>query len=132
MFGKKGNPKKPLSPKGKSSYLTYLASDCEINGSFTAKGDVRIDGKVEGTISVAGNLVISQTAHLKADIEAQTVCIAGEVHGNVKAKELLELSPTARLYGDINCQNLKIEQGAHFVGASTSVDTGTKSTNDSK
>jgi cytoskeletal protein CcmA (bactofilin family) len=32
---------------------------------------------------------------------------------------LLELSSTARLYGDIHTKELKIDQGARFIGKST-------------
>lgn len=122
MFGKKENDVKPVVPKPVitnstvNSSVTYLADDCEFNGSFTAKGNVRIDGKIEGTVNIAGDLAIGQNAVVKANIEARTISIAGEVRGNVKAKELLDLSSTARLYGDINTKDLQIGQGARFIG----------------
>ncbi len=120
MFGKKENEVKPITRiMSNSPNVTFMAEDCEIKGSFLAKGNARIDGRVEGTISVAGDLAIGSTAVLKANIDAQTICLAGEVRGNVRANELLELSSTARLYGDINTKELKIDQGAHFVGTST-------------
>jgi cytoskeletal protein CcmA (bactofilin family) len=120
MFGKKENEVKPVTRIGNTnSNVTYLAEDCEIKGSFVSNGNARIDGNIEGTVSISGDLVIGQSAVLKATIEAQTVSIAGEVRGNVKARDLLELSTTARLYGDINTKQLKIDQGARFVGTST-------------
>lgn len=120
MFGKKENDVKPIAKiVSTSSNLTYLAEDCEIKGSFSSIGNARIDGKIEGTINIAGELVIGQNAVLKANIEAQTITLSGEVRGNVKAKELLELSSSARLYGDISTKQLKIDQGARFIGTST-------------
>jgi len=120
MFGKKENDVKPLARVvSSSSNVTYLAEDCEVKGSFVSTGNARIDGKIEGTIQVAGDLVIGQSAVLKANIEAQTISIAGEVRGNIKAKDLLELSSSSRLYGDINTKQLKIDQGARFIGTST-------------
>lgn len=121
MFGKKDNNNgiKPLSSSSSSSSnVTYIAEDCEIKGSLDSKGNARIDGKVEGTIRIAGDLVIGQSAVLQANIEAQTISIAGEVRGNVKANDLLELASSSRLYGDINTKQLKIDQGARFVGSS--------------
>ncbi|KUO58754.1 MAG: cell shape determination protein CcmA [Gracilibacter sp. BRH_c7a] len=119
MFGKKenGTTIKPVS-NSSSSNITYIADDCEIKGSIEGQGNARIDGKVEGTINIAGDLVIGQNAVLQANIEAKTISIAGEIRGNVKAKELLELASSARLYGDINTKQLKIDQGARFVGSS--------------
>jgi len=120
MFGKKENDVKPVTRMvSTTNNVTYLAEDCEVKGSFISKGNARIDGNIEGTISVTGDLVVGQSAVLKANIEAQTISIAGEVRGNVKAKDLLELSSTARLFGDINSKQLKIDQGARFVGTST-------------
>ncbi|MGI6449482.1 MAG: bactofilin family protein [Desulfitobacteriia bacterium] len=120
MFGRKENDVKPtVKIASSSTNVTFLAEDCEVKGSFVSKGNVRIEGKIEGTVSVAGDLAIGQNAVLKANIEAQTISLAGEVRGNIKAKDLLELSSTARLYGDINTRQLKIDQGARFIGTST-------------
>lgn len=121
MFGKKeNNDVKPMARVAPSSTnVTYLDEACEIKGSLVSKSNVRIDGRIEGTVFSAGDLVIGESAVLKANVEAHTVRIAGEVRGNVKANDLLELSSTARLYGDINTKQLKIEQGARFIGSST-------------
>lgn len=122
MLRKKDNKTKQTTFKSSDSSITFVAEDCEIHGSINSSGNARIEGKIEGTINIGGDLVIGQNALIKANIEAQTVTIAGEVHGNIKAKDLLELSSTARLYGDINTKQLKIDQGARFVGKSTYID----------
>jgi cytoskeletal protein CcmA (bactofilin family) len=118
MFGRKETEVKPAKIVSTNSNITYLAEDCEIKGSFLSKGNARIDGQIEGTINIVGDLVIGQSAILKADIEAHTISIAGEIHGNIKSKNLLELSSTARVYGDITTKELKIDQGARFIGTS--------------
>lgn len=101
-----------------STDITFIAQDCEITGTLTIKGDARIDGQVEGGIKAGGELTIGPGAKVKANIESKAVSIAGEVHGDVKAFENLELAASARLYGDIYTKQLKIEQGARFVGSS--------------
>lgn len=120
MFSKKNSDTKPIIRNiSSSTNITYLAEDCDLKGSLVSNGNVRIDGKIEGSMTVAGDLIIGQTAVLKANIEAQTATLAGEVHGNIKVKSLLELSSTAHLYGDIVTNQLKIDQGAVFIGSST-------------
>lgn len=126
MFGKKDNGIKPISSSTNTN-VTYIAEDCEIKGSIVTKGNARIDGRVEGTINISGDLVIGQNAVLQADIESHTISIAGEVRGNITAKDLLELSSTARLFGDIKTKLLKIDQGARFVGNSNFEETTTTS-----
>lgn len=97
---------------------TYIASDCEFSGTLTLKGSARIDGRIEGTISLAGDLVVGPSAVIKATVQANTISISGEVRGDVLAREGLELCSTARLFGNIYTQQLKIDQGAQFVGSS--------------
>jgi len=121
MFGKKDNENKqyPKITSNSPATLCYIAPDCEIKGSFTSKGNVRIDGQIEGTIKVDGDLTVGQNAVIKADIEAQNVSIAGEVRGNIKTRDLLEIGSSAKLFGDIVVKQLKIEQGARFIGSSS-------------
>lgn len=120
MFSKKNSDAKPIIRNiSSSTNITYLAEDCDVKGSMVSNGNLRIDGRIEGTLTVAGDLIIGQTAVLKANIEAQTVTLAGEVHGNINVGNLLELSSTAHLYGDIVTKQLKIDQGAVFIGSST-------------
>lgn len=123
MFGKKDKDndiKQNLkTATNNPAILCYIAPDCEIKGSFISKGNVRIDGQIEGTIKVDGDLTVGQSAVIKADIEAQNLSIAGEVRGNVKTRDLLEIGSSAKLFGDIVVKQLKIEQGARFVGSSS-------------
>lgn len=98
--------------------MTYIAADCEFSGNLTIKGNARIDGQIEGTVGVSGDLVVGPSALLKANIQAASISVSGEVRGDITAKEKLELSSSARLYGDIYTQQLKVEQGAKFIGTS--------------
>lgn len=109
---------KKLTPSQSSGDTTFIAAECQIAGSITINGNARIDGKIEGSVRVTGDLIIGNSAFLTADIEANTVSIAGEVHGNIKTSDLLELNATARLFGDISTRQFKVEQGARFTGMS--------------
>lgn len=102
----------------RSGDTTFIATDCQITGSLTVSGNARIDGKIDGNLFVSGELTVGPGANITANIEAKTVCVAGEVHGDIKATDILELDSTARVYGDICTRQLKIEQGAHFIGSS--------------
>jgi cytoskeletal protein CcmA (bactofilin family) len=101
--------KKFSSPQS-SGDTTFISAECQITGTIIINGNARIDGKIEGSLHVTGDLIIGASAFLKADIEAKTVCVAGEVRGNVKTSELLELNDTARLFGDICSRQFKVER----------------------
>jgi len=114
--------KSSSSRPSNSGDTTFIAAECQITGAVIIKGNARVDGKIDGTINVSGDLTVGPGAILKANLEAKTITIAGEVHGDIKATDTLELSQSARLYGDIYSKQLKIEQGALFVGGSKSID----------
>ena len=57
-----------------------------ICGEVKGSEDLIIDGRVEGTVSLAENrLIIGPTAEVSADLSAKDVLIQGRVHGNVVA-----------------------------------------------
>jgi len=101
-----------------SGDVTFIAAECEIEGTVRINGNARIDGKLEGQLKASGDIVIGEGALVKANIEAKTVSISGEVHGNIQTSDTLQLSSTARLYGDICSNQFSVEQGARFVGTS--------------
>lgn len=117
--------KNSISPKNLTSQFqagagetTYIAADCEFIGNITLKGNARIDGRIDGSITLTGDLVIGPSAVIKASIQADTISISGEVRGDIIARVGLELCSSACLYGNISAQQLKIDQGAQFIGTS--------------
>lgn len=120
MWGKNSSSPKGLTNPFQSgaSETTYIAAECEFSGKITLKGNARIDGLIEGSVTLTGDLVIGPSAVIKATVQAQTISISGEVRGDITATESLELCSSARLYGNIYTQQLKIDQGAKFIGSS--------------
>ncbi|MCM1058194.1 MAG: polymer-forming cytoskeletal protein [Firmicutes bacterium] len=95
---------------------TLIGKDAECNGDFSAKGSARIDGCVNGNVTVTGTLIVGVTGSINGDITAQAAIIGGEVIGNVTAAERTELTQTARLIGDINTTIIVIDEKAIFQG----------------
>jgi len=100
----------------------FIPKDCFIKGIIESRGNVTIDGKIEGDVIVTGSLNIGNSAVITGNIEAESLVISGEFHGNVKATNLLEVGETGRLYGDISTKLIKIVKGAHFKGTCTHTD----------
>ncbi|WP_019851307.1 polymer-forming cytoskeletal protein [Desulfitobacterium sp. PCE1] len=119
MWGKPESPKRSSSTfQASSSETTYIAADAEFNGKLTLKGNARIDGKIEGHIVLNGDLIIGPSAVIDANIKASAISISGEVRGDIVAQETLELCSSARMKGNIFSKQLKIDQGAQFIGTS--------------
>ena len=97
---------------------TVVAKDVEIVGSIKCGSNIRIDGKLNGDLSCAGNVVVGNTATIKGNISVESVTVEGTVNGNTTAKDLIDLKSTARVTGDIRSKRLTVEDGVSFVGKS--------------
>lgn len=95
---------------------TLLGKDSECVGDFSAKGSVRLDGKITGDVTVTGTLIIGAAGSVSGNITAEAVVIGGEVLGNVTAPEKAELTETAKVLGDIATKVIVIDEHAVFQG----------------
>jgi cytoskeletal protein CcmA (bactofilin family) len=97
--------------------IAAVGSSVVIKGELLAREDVVIAGRVEGTISVEGHLVVVEPGgHVSADVVAKGVVIAGTVAGSVVAEERIELRSTARVEGELSAPRIAIAEGATLSG----------------
>lgn len=95
---------------------TIIGKGAECNGDFSAQGSARIDGCVNGSVTVAGTLIVGTEGCVNGDISAQNVIVGGEVVGNINTPEKAELTATARVLGDITTSVIVIDENAVFQG----------------
>lgn len=104
------------------SSINTIAKGTIIKGDITATGDFRLDGRLEGNITLNGKLVVGESGFIKGNIGCQNANIIGHVDGNTSVKELLALNSTAVVKGDILINRLSIEPGATFSGTCRMLD----------
>ena len=83
------------------SSINTIAKGTTIKGGITAVGDFRLDGTLEGNITLNGKLVVGESGFIKGNVVCQNANIIGGVEGNISVKELLSLNSTANVKGDI-------------------------------
>jgi len=94
-----------------------LGASLAIKGHITGTEDLRIDGKVEGPISLRGHeLTVGPTAQLNSEIQAGEVIVYGKVVGNLHARGRVDIKRDGSIVGDISSARISIEDGAHFKG----------------
>lgn len=98
--------------------VSILSSGVKIEGKFFSDGNVRIDGKIEGDVTVNGNLTLGESSILNGNIKANNVSVSGKITGTVSVSEKLILESKSTLQGDIVSKILVIEEGAKFEGQS--------------
>ncbi|MBK9132783.1 MAG: polymer-forming cytoskeletal protein [Betaproteobacteria bacterium] len=110
MLGKKKPP--PIR--------SLIGEGMTVQGTVLFSEGLRIDGRVEGDVIVAGDghsiLVISEKAQVVGKVMAAHVIINGEVQGPIVCHEMLELQPKARVTGDIRYDVLEMHPGAVVDG----------------
>lgn len=95
---------------------TLIGQGAELNGDFSVPGSARIDGSVEGNVTVEGTLIVGTTGAISGNVTAESVIIGGEVHGDVETTQKAELTGTAKVLGDITTAVIVIDEHAVFQG----------------
>jgi cytoskeletal protein CcmA (bactofilin family) len=96
--------------------VSIIGADLTIAGNLICKGEVQVDGTVEGDIQ-GSNVVIGENAMITGSISGEEVIVRGHVVGSVYSRRVM-LQTTSQVEGDIFHQALSIEQGAMFEGKS--------------
>ena len=97
---------------------TIIGKETTITGQLQGSGNIRIDGHIDGGISVTGNVVIGENGNVLGDIKAGSLTVAGTVTGNVECEGNLSIHATGQLVGDVRVRSLNIADGGIFKGRS--------------
>jgi cytoskeletal protein CcmA (bactofilin family) len=100
-----------------STKHTLISAGMEIKGVFTGRGDLQVDGVIEGNINIEGAVTVSDGAQITGDIVANTITIAGNVKGNITSKKL-EITATGKVWGDLQVERLLQHEGGFHSGHS--------------
>lgn len=108
---------RPAPSKGGES---RIGSDLAVIGNLVSKGEIQIDGEVQGDLHAA-NIVVGESARITGGIVADEVIVRGSVMGSIRGKRVV-LQSSSKVEGDIFHSQLAIEQGAFFEGKSRRMD----------
>lgn len=101
----------------KSDEINLIGSGTIVNGDVTCDGDIRVDGKLHGSIKTKGKVVVGSTGLIDGDVECKNAEVSGELKAKITVSELLVLKTQAKLDGDITTNKLAIDPGASFSGS---------------
>jgi cytoskeletal protein CcmA (bactofilin family) len=113
----------PPTPTAPRPVSTSTADQATIGKSLVIKGEVTgseslyIDGRVEGSINLAGNRVtVGRNGIVSANINAREIVVLGKVRGNLTASDRVDIRSDGSLTGDVVAARISIEDGAFFKG----------------
>ncbi|GAB6122704.1 bactofilin family protein [Dysgonomonas termitidis] len=116
MFNKKNNIQGVVSAGSLGNTPSVLSQSTMFSGEINSKGDLRIDGNVEGNIRCEGKVIIGPDGCVKGNIKSTSIELMGKINGDVIAYDIVRLKSSSYFKGEITAVNLEIEAGANFFG----------------
>jgi cytoskeletal protein CcmA (bactofilin family) len=94
---------------------TLISEGAVLDGDLKAPAFVRIDGHVNGNVTVDEGLILGEKGIIKGDVFTKEIVVYGTVNGNLSV-ESLEIKATGKINGDIKTHTLAVETGAVYNG----------------
>jgi cytoskeletal protein CcmA (bactofilin family) len=93
-----------------------IGADLSITGNLESKGEIQIEGDVQGDIHAA-RIIIGEHARITGALVADEVVVRGAVQGSIRGNNVT-FQAASHIEGDVFHKSLAIEQGAYFEGKS--------------
>lgn len=108
---------RPTTRSPQSSGRATIGPSIQIRGDVTGSEDLLIQGRVEGSVTLADHSVgVGSEGRVTADVVGRLITIEGHVEGNLTAQEQIVLRGSAHVKGDIKAPRVVLEDGATFRG----------------
>ncbi len=100
-----------------------ITGNLQIRGDVYFSGQLRVDGRVDGKVSVfeggKGQLIVSKGAVINGPVYANTVLVDGTINGPMDVEEKLECRPHAVIRGRVIYGSMHITDGAKIEAQCT-------------
>jgi cytoskeletal protein CcmA (bactofilin family) len=111
-----GAPRPAPTEGAEPSRIPVLGKTLLFRGELTAEEDVILQGRVEGSIRHARNLIIGPDGSVLGDVYASHLTVEGLVEGDLHCSEAVVVRATAQVRGNIFAPRVGIMEGATFNG----------------
>ena len=115
LFGKDGSAVDARTPAS-DAILSIIAAGMNVVGDLDGPGLIKIDGRVEGSLSGMRQVIIGRDGMVQGNVQAAEVILAGTIDGAVVATERAEVQGSAVVNGDIQTRVIVVHEGARING----------------
>lgn len=91
---------------------SVLGAETRVTGRVHGQGAFRIEGSIEGDVSVTGPAEIAPGAAVQGDLVAESLQVSGRLIGNVVARGSIAVRSGAEVRGDVKAGSISIEPGS--------------------
>jgi cytoskeletal protein CcmA (bactofilin family) len=104
------------APSNGGNSLSIIAAGTKIDGDIETDGVIRIEGRVEGSIRAARQVLVGRQGEVYGNIATREAVIGGKVEGTIAATERLEVQSTSTITGDITTRAIAVVEGGKING----------------
>ncbi len=99
--------------------MSVFGPTLRFKGELKAQEDLKVEGRIEGTIQHQQRLVVGAKGEVVANVAAAAIDVDGKVQGDMHAKKSIKVSQSAVVRGNIRAPSVSITEGANFNGSVT-------------
>jgi len=99
--------------------LSVFGPTLRFKGELRAQEDIKIEGRIEGSIHHQQKVVVGNKGEVVATVHAQSIDVDGKVQGDIVAKKSIKVSQSAVVRGNLRAPSVSINEGANFNGGVT-------------
>jgi cytoskeletal protein CcmA (bactofilin family) len=99
-------------------FSTVLGGDVVLTGDLQVQKPIRIDGRLEGTLTSPDVVLVGEQGKVRAHVKAHKLVVEGILHGSA-AVQNLDVRSGANVKADLQVASLQIADGAEVDGKLT-------------
>ena len=97
--------------------MSVFGPTLRFKGELKAQEDLKVEGRIEGTIHHQQRVVVGAKGEVVAAVTAAAIEVDGKVQGDMNAKKSVKVSNSAVVRGNIRAPSVSITEGANFNGS---------------
>jgi cytoskeletal protein CcmA (bactofilin family) len=99
-----------------SGLSTVIDANTVVDGTRSTSQDLRIEGRVTGSVLCDGVVHVAEGAEVDANVEAAGIVVAGSLSGTIVCHGRLEIRSTGSVRGSVETGRLIVVEGAVYEG----------------
>jgi cytoskeletal protein CcmA (bactofilin family) len=88
-----------------------------VRGNVRGDGNLEILGRVEGDVTVDGDIVLGEEAQVRGNVTGAQLSVAGAVQGDLRGTESVLIERGGRVVGDLSAPRIGVAPGALVRGS---------------
>jgi cytoskeletal protein CcmA (bactofilin family) len=99
--------------------MSVFGPTLRFKGELKAQEDIKIEGRIEGSIHHQQRIVVGNKGEVVASVNAAQIDVDGKVVGDMSAKKSIKVNQSAIVRGNLRAPSVSITEGANFNGGVT-------------